>query len=146
MALSSAWAYTERVAVHGATAGGQRQALRRRGAQLQDPFVGRVVGLAVADRAHPRVGGDRRRGEVRLPGTQVDHVLARRLAALRLLGDGDGRGGLEVVQVRGQAERRALGHGRMTPKRFRTASVESSGSARTVPRYPRTVPARNREL
>src|SRR2546425_7242381 len=40
------------------------------------------------------VRGNRRRREVGLPRPQVDHVLARCLAALRLLRDRDGRGGL----------------------------------------------------
>ncbi len=73
--------------------------LRRSGAQLEDPFVRRVVGLALADGANAGVRGEGRRREIGLPGPQVDHVLPRRLAPLRLLRDGDRRRGLEVVQV-----------------------------------------------
>src|SRR5207248_4081540 len=69
---------------------------------------------------------NRRRREVGLPRAQVDHVLARRLTALRLLRDRDGGGRLEVLKVGRQAEARALGHERLAPKRFRTATVQDS--------------------
>jgi len=87
------------VGVQWAAAREQRQMLRRGGAQLQDPFVRRVVGLALANGADPGVGRERRRREIRLPRAQIDHILAGRLAPFRLLRDGDRRGRFEVVQV-----------------------------------------------
>ena len=52
------------------------------GAELEDAFIGRVVGLAVLDGANARLRGDRRRREIGLAGAQVDDVLPRSPAAL----------------------------------------------------------------
>src|SRR5205823_8756231 len=80
------------------------------GPQLEDPLVRGVVRLPIPDGAHPGVRRDGWCGEVRLSRAQVEHVLARRLTALRLLRDRDGRGGLEVLQVGREAGSR--GHAR----------------------------------
>ena len=112
------------VGVHGPAAREQREVLRPGGPELEDPLVRRVVGLPLPDGANPGVRRDGWRGEVGLSRPQIDHVLARRLAALRLLRDRDGRGRLEVLQVGRQAGRR--GHAR-------DDSPVPSGHATTFP-------------
>src|SRR5256886_2630460 len=98
--------------------------LRPGGPQLEDPLVRGIVRLPLPDGANPGVRRDGRRGEVRLSRAQIDHVLARRLTALRLLRDRDGRGGLEVLQVGREAGSR--GHARED-------SPVRSGHATVVP-------------
>src|SRR5205807_1709780 len=70
----------------------------------------RIVGFPLPDSANPGVRRDGRRGEVGLSRAEVDHILARCLAALRFLRDRDGRGRLEVLQVGRQTGTR--GHAR----------------------------------
>ena len=113
----------------------QREVLRPGGPQLEDPLVRGVVRLPLPDGAHPGVRRDGWRGEVRLSRAQVDHVLARRLTALRLLRDRDGRGGLEVLQVGREAGSR--GHAREdSPVRSGHATMFprlKPGPGRTLP-------------
>src|SRR5258705_5892817 len=117
--------------------------MRRRGrAQLENPFVRGVVRLPVFDRANARVRRDLRRREIGLARAQVDHVFAGRLAALGFGGDRNRGRCLEVLQVGGQT----FGHRGMAPERLRIITVESTWRARTTPRYPRTVSARNNEF
>ena len=99
------------IGVHRPAAGEQGQVRRRRRPQLEDALVGRVLGLAFPDGLEPRVGGDRRGREVGFAGAEVDDVLAGRAAALRLLGDRDGGGGLEMLEV----DRKTGSHGRTAP-------------------------------
>ena len=80
---------------------------RGRRSQLQNAVVGRIVGLALLDRANAGLGGYRRRREIGLARSHIDDILARGLAALCLGGNRDRGGRLEVLQV----GRQTLSHG-----------------------------------
>src|SRR5258705_2055685 len=116
--------------------------LGRGGPQLEDDIFRGIVVPVVLDRADAGVGRDARRREIGLSGAKVDHVLTGSLPALGLGRNCDRRRGLEVLQI----GREPVPHGRIAPYRLRIVTVESMGNARTTPRKPRTVSARNNEL
>src|SRR5437762_3421651 len=92
-ALSSPSAYTAPVGLHG------EQRISACG-----PGTARDRSRTLSWSPHAGARGDRPRGEVGLPRPQVDHIFPRRFAPRGFLRDRDGGGGLEVVEVRGQAE------------------------------------------
>ena len=104
--LLGARAHDDVVGVDGPAARHPAHVLRDRLPQLRDADVGRVAGQPLLDRLDAGLRGRRRRIEVRLADAQVEHILAGGLAALRLIADGDGLGGLEVLDV----DRQRVGH------------------------------------
>ena len=75
-------------------------------AQLGDADVGRIAGESFLGRLDAGLRRRSRRVEVGLADAEIEDVLARGLAALGLVADGHGLGGLEVLDV----GRQGIGH------------------------------------
>ena len=75
------------------------QRARDRLPKIDDADIRRVTRKPLLNRLNTRLRRRRRGIEIGLADAEIEHVLAGRLAALGLIADGDGFGGLQVLNV-----------------------------------------------